>query len=65
MALTIIIILTFVFPTIVIVLMVLLYRHFKKKVAEERTENQQLIRAFQKLDATKESVINKLKRFVP
>jgi hypothetical protein len=65
MALAVIIIITFVIPAIVIGLIVSVYRHFKREIAQERAENKKLIKAFERLDATKESVITKLKRFVP
>lgn len=65
MALAAIIVLTFVIPAIVIGLIVAVYRHYKREIAHERAENKKLIRAFERLDATKESVINNLKRFVP
>lgn len=62
MALTIIIILTFVFPAAMAVLLVLVYKHLKREQVQERAENEKLIKAFEKLDATKTKIIDKLSR---
>lgn len=65
MAITIIIILTIVVPAIMIGIIVAVYRHYKHEVHQERTENEKLIKAYEKLDATQESVIEKLERLLP
>jgi uncharacterized protein YpmB len=65
MALTFIIILTFVIPAIVIAIIVAVYRHYKREVHQERAENEKLIKAYEDLDATKDSVIEKLERLLP
>jgi hypothetical protein len=61
MALTVIIIATFIFPVVVLIMIYMWSRAVRTRVRQDQEEQDQLVEVLEKILASKDSVIRKLK----